>query len=107
MIAAANMFLPGQNNVELIPPEAPFDTWNIRTARTFDRDIVDTDNATRPDLINVIVECKVQTPRGEIRTVSKDFNVHVLDVDDNAPQSQEPELSIRLKSNFVLKVGLN
>lgn len=78
----------------------------MKSTRTFDRDIAELDNGTRPDAIGVVVECRLNTPHGSVKTVSKGFTVQVLDVDDNPPESQEQELIIHLKSDVVMKVGL-
>lgn len=91
------------DDIELIPPDAPSGPWNIKSTRTFDRDTGG--NGTGHDLINAIVECKLRTPQGEVKTVSKGFTVYVLDIDDNPPESQEPELIIHLNSNVVMRVS--
>lgn len=100
-----SVFFSGGDGVELVPPGVPTDPWTLRTTRSLDRDIRDVDNGTRPDLINVIVECKLHSPQGNVNSISRGFVVHVLDVDDNPPESQEPELIIQLKSDVVLKAS--
>lgn len=88
-----------------MPPDIPSDPWIIKSIRSFERDVSETDNGTRPDLLNVTVECNIHTHQGYIRSVSKDITLHILDVNDNAPESQEPELVIPLEGDIVSQVS--
>lgn len=96
-------FVAGHDDIELVPPDTPTDPWIIRSVRIFDREA---DNETRPDLIDIVVECKLHTPQGKLKSVSKALTLNVLDVDDNSPESQESKLNIELKTGIVAAVSL-
>lgn len=100
-------YLTGNNDIELVPPDIRSDPWLIRTTRSFDRDVSETDNGTRPDMLNVVIECKLYTHQATSKKISKAFVVYILDEDDNAPKPQEPEIIIQLNNNVVSRVSFS
>lgn len=99
------MRLTGHDDIELVSPDIPSDPWIIKSIRSFDRDLSETDNGTRPDLLNLTIECKIHTPQGYSNSVTKDLTLHILDMNDNAPEPQEPELVIPLEGDIVSQVS--